>query len=211
MHQTFNPKAPGNQGISFQGMPGLVIDQETPGNLTGPMVGKAAQDQDKRWTMGLLPANSVQGGSLVSDTMVLVNSQGHATPAQVTGIVGWTSNGNLRVTVKRLPLPDAVKAVRQAEQAAQKAQYKQTGPVTRQPQAAQPLPTLPGQAQPVTQAPAQAPADEVQQAADDQYAQFLIWKAHQAQQAQAAQAPATPALPTVPQPRQPRGKGKTAQ
>jgi len=168
------------------------------------MVGKAAQDSEKRWTMGLLPANAVADGVLVGDTMVLVNSQGHATPAQVTGIVGWTTNGNLRVTVKRLPIPDTVKAVRKAESDAQKTQYKTVGPQARQPQVAQPLPALPGQAptQPVTPvvetAPTQDLAAIIAAMTPEQFTALL--------KAQATQT--VPALPTVPTPRQPRGKAK---
>lgn len=205
MQQTFNPKAPANAGVTFTGLSGLVTDQATPGNLTGPMVGKAAQDSDKRWTMGLLPANAAPGGVLVGDTMVLVNSQGHATPAQVTGVVGWTTNGNLRVTVKRLPLPDAVKAVRKSEQDAQKAQYKTAGPQARQPQAAQPLPSLPGQApaQPVTPAPEQAaPAQDIAALVAGMTAEQFTALLKGLPQAQSQAG----SLPSIPTPKAPRGK-----
>lgn len=130
MQVTFDPKAPVNAGIDYSGIPADMAGKPSKGSDTG------------RWDEIILPPTAVADGAFKSARAVLVTSQGFATPVTLLGFVKVTTNGNYVCKVKRDPIPPEVKAVRDAQSAQQKADWK-AGKRPQRPQQAAPV--LPGQ------------------------------------------------------------------
>lgn len=141
----YDPRLAVNQGV-------VIPKAAIPAKATNDILEDGSKA--KTWNSAYIPADSVVNNILPA-LVVLINAQGAATPAKVTGFVKWTTNGNAMVTVKRDrdAIPAEAKVARQAASADAKAAW-QSG--TKAPKAAPAVKAAPVMANGAP-APASAP------------------------------------------------------
>jgi hypothetical protein len=189
MQVTFDPKADGNQGVNYAGIPTA-------------MVGKPSRDTEtKKWDEIILGPDAVDDGQFRSHRAIRVTSLGQATPCTLGEFVRQTTNGNYIVKVTLDGLPSEVKAIRKALADAQKLEWKANGPKARQaaPKAPPVVPTVPGKpVAPKVNTSAIAPAETDTAAILAEFAKVKAELALATAALAQRQAPKAPSVPTVP-------------